>query len=471
MVVKCDKSTTFEDCELAILRAAVDNIETKTHKDLLQNDSIKKMIEIVEDFIVKTKCVCYGGTAINNILPLHAQFYNKDVEFPDYDFYSPNALKHAKELADEYHKQGYEEVEAKSGLHTGTYKVFVNFLPVADITQMNHNLFRNIQKESLMIRDILYCPPNFLRMSMYLELSRPKGDVSRWEKVLKRITLLNKHYPLKSNSCSFQNVQRIFENQKYPSEEIYKIIRNVFIQEQVVFFGAMAHRSYAQYMPKNVKHGLKKIPDFDVLSENPVHTVGILKSKLQESNIKNVSIKKHSNVGEIISTHYEVKIDNDTIAFVYEPLSCHSYNEISIEKRKTRIATIDTMLSFYLAFLYSNRPYYNIDRILCMCEYLFKVQQKNRLSQNGLLRRFSMKCVGYQKTMEDIRIDKSDLFYKLKFNRSSKEYEKHFLRYSPNQNLKIRKPIQKTVKKTGVKKKKHKTKKKSGLSRIISWLY
>ena len=465
MIVKCDKNTKFEDCELAILRAAVDNIEMKTNKEKLQNDTIKRMIQIVEEFIAKTKCVCYGGTAINNILPLHDQFYNKDVEFPDYDFYSPNALKHAKELADEYYKQGYEEVEAKSGLHTGTYKVFVNFLPVADITQMNAELFHNIQKESLKIQNILYCPPNFLRMAMYLELSRPKGDVSRWEKVLKRITLLNKHYPLKSNSCSFQNIQRIFENQNYPSEEIFQTIKNIFIQEQVVFFGAMAHRSYSQYMPEKLRYKLKKVPDFDVLSENPEHTTEILKSKLQDQNIKNVTIQKHDNVGEIISTHYEVKIGNDTVAFVYEPLSCHSYNVITAKKQKMRIATIDTMLSFYLAFLYSNRPYYNVDRILCMCEYLFSVQEKNRLSQNGLLRRFSMKCIGYQKTMEDIRSYKSELYNILKQQRTCKEYEKHFLRYTP---ILTRKKIRNSSKRNKKTQKTQKTQKKTGW---LSWFY
>ena len=30
-------------------------------------------------------------------------------------------------------------------------------------------------------------------MAMYVELSRPMGDVSRWEKILKRIILLNKN--------------------------------------------------------------------------------------------------------------------------------------------------------------------------------------------------------------------------------------------------------------------------------------
>ena len=44
------------------------------------------------------------------------------------------------------------------------------------------------------------------------------------------------------------------------------------------------------------------------------------------------------------------------------------------------------MLSFYLAFAYVKRPYYNENRIICMSEYLFDVQQKNRLAQKGLLK-------------------------------------------------------------------------------------
>ena len=82
-------------------------------------------------------------------------------------------------------------------MHSGTFKVFVNFMPVADITYLVSELYKNLHKKALQVASIYYCPPNYLRMAMYLELSRPKGDVSRWEKVLKRLTLLNKHYPLK----------------------------------------------------------------------------------------------------------------------------------------------------------------------------------------------------------------------------------------------------------------------------------
>ena len=65
------------------------------------------------------------------------------------------------------------------------------------------------------------------------------------------------------------------------------------------------------------------------------------------------------------------------------------------------------MLSFYLAFLYADRLYYDEDRILCMAEQLFIVQQKNRLSQKGLLKRFSVNCFGTQKNFNKYKSRKN----------------------------------------------------------------
>ena len=102
---------SFQECELAILRSAVDSIDKLKGKTLLKNDQVQKIINIVEDFISNNKLVCYGGTAINNILPKADQFYNKDIEIPDYDFFSPDPLNDAIYLADMYHKEGFEEVD------------------------------------------------------------------------------------------------------------------------------------------------------------------------------------------------------------------------------------------------------------------------------------------------------------------------------------------------------------------------
>ena len=182
---------------LEILRDAVDIAEKKSAKRTVNSPEIKRIISIVEDFLRKKKLICYGGTAINNILPEEDQFYDRDIEIPDYDFFSMNALNDAKELSDIYAKHGFTDVEAKAGVHAGTFKVYVNYIPVADITLLDKELYDSIKREAITVEGILYTPPNYLRMSMYLELSRPRGEVSRWEKVLKRLILLNKHYPLK----------------------------------------------------------------------------------------------------------------------------------------------------------------------------------------------------------------------------------------------------------------------------------
>lgn len=143
------KDLTFSDCELAILRTAVDKAEERQGKQTANSPEIKRIITIVENFLRKKQLVCYGGTAINNILPKQDQFYNKDIEIPDYDFYSANALNDAKELVDIYVTNGFQEVEAKSGQHHGTYKVFVNFIPVADISYLPKDLYSAIKKNLL----------------------------------------------------------------------------------------------------------------------------------------------------------------------------------------------------------------------------------------------------------------------------------------------------------------------------------
>ena len=450
----------FNEKELEILRRAVDNAEERAGKRIANSPEIINIIKIVEEFIKTKKLVCYGGTAINNILPQEDQFYNKNLEIPDYDFFSPKALEHAEELADIYYSKGYTEVEAKAGVHTGTYKVYVNFIPVADITFLEDKLFKAISIESIHVAGIMYAPPNFLRMSMYLELSRPEGDVSRWEKVLKRLILLNKHYPLKGYNCDPKDFAREFENDtKEDSSKLYYIIKNSFIDQGLVFFGSYAISLYSKYMNKKQQHLLKKYPDFDILSEDPARAAQITKERLKSNGIQNVTILKKSGFGEIIAPHYELIVDNDTVAFIYKPLACHSYNNIKIKGREIRIATIDTILSFYLAFYYSNRPYYDKNRLLCMAQYLFNVQARNRLEQKGLLKRFSINCYGKQETLESIRAEKTERFQELKSKRGTPEYDKYFLRYIPSENSKKNPKDDKKSKKTRKVRKSRKEKK------------
>ena len=449
---------SFQEKELEILRNAVDKNQIKIRKKIVNNPDIKKIINIVENFLIKNKRICYGGTAINNILPIEDQFYDREVDIPDYDFFSDQALKDAKKLANIYLEQGFEEVTASAGMHPGTFKVFVNFIPVADITQLVPELFENLQKDALIINQIYYAPPNFLRMLAYLELSRPLGDTSRWEKVLKRINLLNKNYPLKGLDCENINIQRLYNADHEIDEEerlIFNITKKSLINQGCVFFGAFASKMILKYLPRYRYEKIPNVPDFDVLSMKPNETALFLKERLEDAGIKKIKIIKREKAGEIIGEHYEVVVGKETIVFIFKPLGCLSYNVVKSNGRKIRIATIDTLLNLYLAFLYTDRPYFDDKRILCISEYMFKVQQQNRLKQRGLLQRFNIDCYGAQKTVSDLRSDKSKKFNELKNKRGSPEWEHYFLRYNPYRNKNTRKKKRKPKRKNTRRKRKN----------------
>tara|TARA_Y100000591_G_C21816591_1_gene691094 strand:+ start:525 stop:1895 length:1371 start_codon:yes stop_codon:yes gene_type:complete len=451
---------SLNEKEIKILRNAIDTAKDIMGKKLVQSDNIKNIIEILEKFLRTNKTICYGGTAVNNILPEQDRFYNKSIEIPDYDFFTPFAMEYAEKLANIYYKAGYQEVEAKSGVHTGTYKVYVNFIPIADITFLDKKIFDELIKNSIKINAINYCPPNFLRMAMYLELSRPMGDVSRWEKILKRLILLNNNYPLKGENCQNLSFQRKYDGNKSEQVSVYNIAKQCFINQGVIFFGGYACSLYGKYMPNNEKKQINSIPDFDILSTDPYSSAVILKEQLIYNGFKDIKINKKNQIGEYIDIHYEVIVNNDVIAFIYKANACHSYNVITINKNKIKIASIDTILTFYLIFIYSSRNYYDINRLLCMAEYLFKVQLKNRLNQKGLLKRFSIQCYGKQKTLEDIREEKSKIYEKTKMNKKSKLYNINFFRYLPkeeNKNKYSRKKKQNTKKNTKQNTKKYKT--------------
>lgn len=426
---------------LEILKKSQKEIEASQGEKLMSNPTIQEIISIVEQFLISKKLICYGGTAINNVLPEKDQFYDLKREIPDYDFFSPNSLDDAKELADIFYKKGFNDVEAKSGMHTGTYKVFVNFIGVADITFIEPELFKSLMREAVERNGILYAPINFLRMSMYLELSRPDGDVSRWEKVYKRLLLFNKNFPLKGENCLKKAKDAIAAPSK-KEEEIFEIVRDEAISEKLVFFGGYACALFSEHLKKDQRPVLySAVPSFDLLSEDAKKSAHKLKDKLEKTgHFGRVIVEEREDFGEHVSEHYEIVVDGRTVAFVYEPApgACHNYNVVRIKGKDVHIATTDTILSYYLLFLYINRPYYDRDRLLCMSQYIYDLQYDNLTKNEGVFKRFAKPCIGKQVTLKDIKDVKSHMFNKLKDKKGTREYDEWFLNYNPIEKYKMK---------------------------------
>lgn len=425
----CNNKMSFEECELAIIRHAVDENEKIHGEEIIRSEDIQSIIHILEEFIIRKKVICYGGIAINNILPKNAQFYDKNSDIPDYDFFTPNALEDAKELADLYYAKGYTEVEAKSGMYVGTYKVFVNFIPIADLTYIDPGLFKKLEKDAINIAGIYYTPPDFLRMSIYLEFSRPSGYVARWEKIYKRLKLLNQYYPFANKL----RCRKEFPRHKNPeNENLFFLIRESLIQQGVVFFGSYAISLYARHDKQKVNW---KIPDFDVLAEDPTITAFILKDLLVKKGYKHIKEISHEKYDKIIPPYIEIMVGSTSVVKIYYPIACHNYNTIRVGNQDIHVATIDTILSFYLAFLYTDKPPEYKEKLLCMAKFLFDLQAKNQFQQKGLLKRFDMQCIGKQPTMEEMRAEKAEVFNELKDKKGSREYDTWFLRYIPKEKV------------------------------------
>ena len=73
------KGLKFSDCELVILRQAVDKAEEIQGKQVANSPEVKQIINTVENFIRSKKLIIYGGESINRLLPKQDQFYNRDI--------------------------------------------------------------------------------------------------------------------------------------------------------------------------------------------------------------------------------------------------------------------------------------------------------------------------------------------------------------------------------------------------------
>ena len=423
--MSCPKNMAYEDCELLLADNTAKAALYEKGKEETSSEFFVKMTKICEDFIRKTKAVVYGGTAINTLLPKESKFYNPEIDIPDYDIYTSDPIRHAKQAVDMFIKAGFIHVEAKSANHQGTYKVFVEFVGALDITFMPVKLFKLVQKNALVRDGMFFCHPDLLRQAMYIELANPHGDVDRWKKVLPRLHKLNEAYPLKAGKCgdlkSKVKVGPVDETLNY-------IVEEVLITEEVVFLGGFAH-SY--YLPTTSPTLLKSEDPgyYDIIVEKPVAFIKKVTAALKKADYANVTKTKHAAVGELIGPYYEVKINDRAVLNIFEPTRCYAYNEVPKDGKTVRVASFDTLLAFYFAFLYADFPHFNKKRILCMAEMLFKVMHDNVQNQKGVLKRFPMKCYGKSETLRTMKAHKWDLRKKLK--KGTVAYNRWFFKYVP----------------------------------------
>lgn len=394
-------------------------LELENAKRAATDPAVKAALQTVEEFLKHEDVMCYGGSAINNLLPPADRFYNPKTDIPDYDFFSKTPQEHAMKLADKLAAVGIKSVEVKAGMHLGTFKVYADFEGVADITHLNKDIFDRLWKEGLEKNGIHYVTPNFLRMSMYLELSRPRGDVSRWKKVYQRLVLLNKHYPL---SCP------IAKKEPTPlDDENRKVIESLLMKGDVILLGLAA--SQVHEGKRSVKWSA---PATIMTTEDKVEglTKGYKTKEVEGTDILPSYTNVYDAAGKVFLR-------------VHKTAACHSYHQM---RSGVRVASIPTLLQFFFAFMYSGATEDEISELMCVSQRLMDLAHEKSKRRYALLT--PTECVGHQENLVDIRKHKAVMYEKLSKNRSSSEFLQYFFTYNPHDDVTKRNKVREDLRKT-----------------------
>ena len=386
--------------QLELLKKAMEEAQERIEYEQAQNPEILFALQLIEEFLRKQKRVCYGGTAINAILPKKLRFYDEQTDLPDYDFFTPDPENDIRELVLELKKAGFTDVVQRIGMHEGTFKVLVNFVPIADISRLDEAIYAKIYKRSIVKEGIHYCDPDFLRMMMYLELSRPRGEVTRWEKVFERLTLLNAAFPPKV--CK-KSLYEMTGKVHFPIS-LRELILQYVLDNNRILVGAEVIALYDWVLSKryrknpSVQWFLQKSGTMIFLSPQAIRDGLEIKSLLGSENIDVETVRGKQ---DIVPERVVLRFKNIPFAVIVQENACHAYNSIPLrEGRKLHIGSLETLLTLYYSFDIFTDPKDKVMQYSLYCLTQKLVEMGNafyKLGENSPLPVFSIQCSGYQK--------------------------------------------------------------------------
>jgi hypothetical protein len=268
---------------------------------------------------------------------------------------------------------------------------------------------------------------------MYLELSRPRGDVSRWTKVYKRLMLLNQYYPI---TCSKKK-----ETFRELSEDSRSTVEALLVDKPAILLGI-----HAIDLHSKSKRNVWELP-IDILVE-PANFDDYVKNMSKV--FPDSKVVETPAYAELVPKHTDILSEDDSlIARVFETTACQSYHEL---KNGMKVASIPTLLNFFFSFLYADKHFlegFDENRIICIAQRLMDLAHSSKQRRFQLLT--PIECLGHQETLTEIKAHTASLRTSLK----SKEdmFLKFFFMYNPSQvtrtkKTSLKKQLRKTLKST-----------------------
>lgn len=227
--------------------------------------STKEILGIVKQFIIDRKLVIVGGMAIDYCLRQKGEkiYDERDVSsiLPDWDFYSPNHIRDAYELANLLYVLGYSrdnsgetvyKIDANRALHASTIRVRFYYEVVADVTFIHPTIFARLP--TIEIGGLRVIHPNWQTLNIHLSLSYPiknppleaifhrlQKDVSRGYRLMTLFPVKQEYTPIDHKITPFP------EFYKQGGKGVGELYLDHPNRRTLVAYGFLAYNCIVQY--------------------------------------------------------------------------------------------------------------------------------------------------------------------------------------------------------------------------------
>ena len=416
----------------------IDKIKDDAAKEFktLYEPTIKETSDIytsIKNYIKRKGRIAYGGFAQNLLVMnknpeesfykiIEGAFYNWP-DISDIEFYSTSPIEDMIELTEELYSIGYNNIEGSEGIHSDTYKIFVNFLNYCDITYIPTNINNNIP--IIEIEGIKCAHPHFMMVDTYRILTDPMTSYWRVDKSINRFQKLIKYYP----------IDQINANKKidFKSNDqlILKLIRKKIVQKtKLIVVGFAAYNYYAKKDSESIF--LNNIPYYELISTNLVKDSKDIFNAFNKKFPRKVTTKEYYPFFSFFDNKIEYYIDNQLVLRLFgnnERCIVYKYSD----KKKTHFGTFNLVMMymyFNYFFYYVNRDKYNTELYSGLIAKFYNLRNKYLDFHNitvldkSPFQDFTLKCYGVPK--DPIRSSRLESLQKKKQGKKMK------FRYGPS---------------------------------------
>jgi hypothetical protein len=438
--------------DINLLAKHIDEINEKIERKQLEmyepNDKERKEITaLILDFVKSNKRKIYGGFALNNLImdkDKKEGFY-KDYQTPDVDFYSPTPIEDLINLCNILHKAGYKRVVGKEARHPDTYSIIVNFQLYCDISYVPRNIYNKMPFKE--IGGLNYIHPFFMAIDYLRMITDPLASYWRIEKSLKRMVLLQKHYPLPSINKPIE----ISDSTPDLDKSINVINEYLTTSKSCIVIGFYAYNYFiekSETKNKNIKP--INIPYHEIISTNYKTDFDQLVENLKKQfGPDRITHKEYFPFFQFTGFSVEILLDNEVIAVMYSHNNkCLPFLKVPAlsfpDGKPTKMSGDIILGTFSLTLLYAQimtiKYRVNNDRtmtevymtivshmIQARTDY-FKKNNKNIFDEDTLFKDFIVECIG-----EGIHPDRE---VGLRFEARRKKNKKAYYMYEPGKDVK-----------------------------------